>query len=110
MADVARSVLAGVVVVLGVVFGEPAAKVFKPLVDVLTQGLNIVIQLFDALPQPMQTALVGMTAAGGMATPADWAERSAITTQPVTEVSLRPVRAGGPLSLSSAISLPTSTI
>jgi len=62
-----KTLLAGTVQTLGVVFGEPAARVFKPLVDVITNGLNIVIRLFNAIPKPAQTALVGIAASAGIA-------------------------------------------
>jgi TP901 family phage tail tape measure protein len=62
-----KTLLEGTLQTMGVVFGEPAARVFKPLIEVLTNGLNTVIRLFDALPKAVQTAMAGTAGAVGLA-------------------------------------------
>jgi TP901 family phage tail tape measure protein len=62
-----QTLLTGTLQTLGVVLGEPSARLFAPFVEALTQTLNVAIRVFDAIPKPVQTAMMGIVGAVGLA-------------------------------------------
>ncbi|MCP4615652.1 MAG: phage tail tape measure protein, partial [Bradyrhizobium sp.] len=61
-----KTLLKGTVQTLGVVFGEPFAAVFKPLVSVIVNALNAVIRAFQAVPEPVKVAFAGFVSMAGV--------------------------------------------
>jgi TP901 family phage tail tape measure protein len=62
------TLLKGTVQTLGVVFGEPFARVFKPIVTIVTNALNTVIRFMNMLPKEGQTAVAAVIVLAGALT------------------------------------------
>ena len=60
-----KTLLAGTLQTLGISLGEPFAQVLKPIVGVVTGGLNLVIKALAAIPAPMKRFLAGLVVAAG---------------------------------------------
>lgn len=58
-----KVLLAGTIQTLAVVLGESFAKVFAPIVGAITNGLNLVIRFFNAMPAGVKTAISGIIVA-----------------------------------------------
>ena len=61
-----KTLLRGTLETLGVVFGEPFGRVFRPFVTAVADGLNLLIRAFKSLPKGLQTTLAAV--AVGVAT------------------------------------------
>ena len=60
-----KTLLSGTFQTLAIVVGEPFAKVLKPVVSAVKDGLNGLIQLVTALPEPVKRAFAGFAIAAG---------------------------------------------
>ncbi|HHH29891.1 MAG TPA: phage tail tape measure protein [Polyangiaceae bacterium] len=63
-----RTLLQGTLQTFAVVLGEPFARVFKPFVGSLVEGLNVLLSFFNELPEGMKTAIAGMFVATAVTT------------------------------------------
>lgn len=61
-----KKLLKGTLETLAIVFGEPFAKVFKPLVSVLVNSLNVVLQVVNDMPKGLKTMSAAFFVAGGV--------------------------------------------
>lgn len=57
--------LQGTLQTLGVVLGEPFARVFKPMIKLLVESLNTILRFFNDLPEPIKTLVAGVVVASG---------------------------------------------
>ncbi len=57
--------LQGTLQTLGVVLGEPFARVFKPMIKLLVESLNTILRFFNDLPEPIKTLVAGVVIASG---------------------------------------------
>ena len=58
--------LQGTLQTLGVVLGEPFARVFKPMIKLLVESLNTILRFFNDLPEPIKTLIAGVVVASGV--------------------------------------------
>lgn len=58
------TLLKGTIKTLGVVLGEPFAAVFRPVVKVITDSLNLVIRFFKSIPDWSKVAIAAMIVLG----------------------------------------------
>ena len=64
-----KTLLRGTLQTFAVVLGEPFAQVFRPIVRVLVETLNSILQAFQAMPAPIKRALAVVTLVfGGLLT------------------------------------------
>jgi len=52
-----KTLLKGTLQTLAITLGKPFAQIFKPVVQAVTNGLNLFIKAFTALPAPVQKAI-----------------------------------------------------
>lgn len=60
-----QTLLNGTIETLQTVTGESFGKVFRPFVEAITNTLNMVIQVFTSLPEPIRTSIAGIVVALG---------------------------------------------
>lgn len=61
-----KTLLEGTLQTFAVVLGEPFARVFKPIVGAVVDGLNFLLQAFNNLPDGMKDMIANIVVAGGV--------------------------------------------
>jgi TP901 family phage tail tape measure protein len=61
-----KTLLKGTLQTLSVAFGEPLAKLLKPVVGFITNSLNTLLKAFSSLPMPVKKFLLGITGMGAV--------------------------------------------
>jgi hypothetical protein len=71
-----KQLLAGSLETLAIVAGEPFAQVFKPLVTIVVEVVNAVLNVFRQLPAPVKRAFAAFVV--GRAPSSRWSARSSL--------------------------------